>query len=541
MAGPPPWNWAMSQCAADACVCENSQAALAESIVADSKAPTPATIEKILSPLSEASEGDSELSQVVQMSSRMRKTQDLEVDAEMVRGIPLQLALRSLGKAFRRSPESMTEEQCARLFEQTTGVEQFDLFISHTWQTPGRWKYLSFILQSSWKLCISLWLILALVAWLLCIYDLFPMPFQYTSSSVVQADSQTDVEIECPLGILILVTPILASFIGCLAYPYLPCVRSKFCFYDAASIHQADPVLMRRGIYGIGGFLRVSKELRVLWSPPYLERLWCVFELAAYRHANPKGKLVFAPLFVEMVALALWLNAVLTTSLLWCTLFAEMTNRAQVLLWFVTTWPLIAVLHLSRNCLCEKNQLLRNLAEFDLHKAHCLLDSDEQFVHQAVQEWYGSAESFNRYVRGPMRQELLEYDVRLSLPLPYYAQVWLVYVSASLEELLSLMKGGIPMATARAFGCGHTIGMTLWIVMSLKLMLKLCDRYSAPHPNPLCNCGKSLLIYFVTMMIICVGSIVSFASIQSQLVAAGWGLCSIIMAFFFFGGLRRST
>lgn len=20
-------------------------------------------------------------------------------------------------------------------------------------------------------------------------------------------------------------------------------------------------------------------------------------------------------------------------------------------------------------------------------------------------------------------------------------------------------------------------------------MLKLCDRYSAPHPNPLCNCG----------------------------------------------------
>eukprot|EP00913_Durusdinium_trenchii_P013310 g12493.t1 len=196
------------------------------------------------------------------------------------------------------------------------------------------------------------------------------MPFQYTSSSVVQADSQTDVEIECPLGILILVTPILASFIGCLAYPYLPCVRSKFCFYDAASIHQADPVLMRRGIYGIGGFLRV-------------------------------------------------------------------------LLWFVTTWPLIAVLHLSRNCLCEKNQLLRMLGiwlnlTFTRHTAcwtrmssSCIKRSKNGMgarkhggrrEYDDVEIWVAE-ESFNRYVRGPMRQELLEYDVRLSLPLPYYAQV----------------------------------------------------------------------------------------------------------------------
>ena len=39
------------------------------------------------------------------------------------------------------------------------------------------------------------------------------------------------------------------------------------------SIHQTDPQLMERGIYGLGGFLKVAKELRVLWSPPYLSRL----------------------------------------------------------------------------------------------------------------------------------------------------------------------------------------------------------------------------------------------------------------------------
>ena len=47
------------------------------------------------------------------------------------------------------------------------------------------------------------------------------------------------------------------------------------CFIDAACVHQADETLMKRGIHGIGGFLLVSKELRIIWSPVYLTRLWC--------------------------------------------------------------------------------------------------------------------------------------------------------------------------------------------------------------------------------------------------------------------------
>ena len=100
------------------------------------------------------------------------------------------------------------------------------------------------------------------------------------------------------------------------------------------------------GIYGIGGFLAVSRELRVLWSPPYLSRLWCVarlrfmgrrfvlietlardpssqlpnstevFEIAAFRKANPLGKLVFQPLFVERDILANWLGMYLLVSAL---------------------------------------------------------------------------------------------------------------------------------------------------------------------------------------------------------------------------------
>ena len=38
-----------------------------------------------------------------------------------------------------------------------------------------------------------------------------------------------------------------------------------------------DAKVMDQGIYGLGGFLKASKELRILWSPPYFSRLWCIF------------------------------------------------------------------------------------------------------------------------------------------------------------------------------------------------------------------------------------------------------------------------
>ena len=40
-------------------------------------------------------------------------------------------------------------------------------------------------------------------------------------------------------------------------------------------IHQEDPDLTRRGVYGLGVYLRMSKELRVLWSSPYFTRPLC--------------------------------------------------------------------------------------------------------------------------------------------------------------------------------------------------------------------------------------------------------------------------
>ena len=57
-----------------------------------------------------------------------------------------------------------------------------------------------------------------------------------------------------PVGPWILLASFLATVFGLLLAPYLPRARPRpdVCFLDVASIHQSDPQLMERGIYGIG-------------------------------------------------------------------------------------------------------------------------------------------------------------------------------------------------------------------------------------------------------------------------------------------------
>lgn len=80
---------------------------------------------------------------------------------------------------------------------------------------------------------------------------------------------------ECSHSPWIIISGWVSLVIGLMVSPYLP-LRTTFCFFDIASIHQSDEDLKERGIYSIGGFLSVSNELRILWSRPYFSRLWCL-------------------------------------------------------------------------------------------------------------------------------------------------------------------------------------------------------------------------------------------------------------------------
>ena len=53
-------------------------------------------------------------------------------------------------------------------------------------------------------------------------------------------------------------------------------------FLDRICIHQKDEGRKRDGILSLGGFLKHSRSMLVLWDATYPTRLWTMFELAAF-------------------------------------------------------------------------------------------------------------------------------------------------------------------------------------------------------------------------------------------------------------------
>ena len=51
-----------------------------------------------------------------------------------------------------------------------------------------------------------------------------------------------------------------------------------------------DETRKSAGIASLGAFLGASDNFVVLFSPEYFSRLWCCYELAAFRHLQVEGK-----------------------------------------------------------------------------------------------------------------------------------------------------------------------------------------------------------------------------------------------------------
>ena len=88
--------------------------------------------------------------------------------------------------------------------------------------------------------------------------------------------------------------------------------------------------------------------------------LWCVFELAAFRTANPSGKITLSPLFVEMIVAMILLMQYFYLGIWWSlrTLRAEVcVNMSHAL----GVLPCFVVLHVLRKVHVVKHTLFSKL------------------------------------------------------------------------------------------------------------------------------------------------------------------------------------
>jgi len=179
-----------------------------------------------------------------------------EVDTEIVRGISLRQTLRQANAIWLRPPDTLPEEERAKLYERSHPVQHFDIFLSHTWSTDGKWKAFALLFRTGWPVMLLLNALSVCMTMMLCVTRLLPMTFDYEPPVVDFTGSSK-------LGGWLIPASMLGSFLGLLLSPFLPSSSGNSCFLDVVSVHQSDQQLNERGIYGIGGFLAVSREMQV--------------------------------------------------------------------------------------------------------------------------------------------------------------------------------------------------------------------------------------------------------------------------------------
>ena len=152
---------------------------------------------------------------VMSKGERHKQQRYSHVDMGVVRGMPLRKSLNGLGRVWRYNPCTWQPEDCMRLYNMSEKVTYFHVFLSHTWWTPGRWKFLSLSFQCGWHYGLIFWFSSVAICAALCLYDVLPMPLTYRAT-IMGFDEV------CPMGFWIISCSCVATGLGLLSTPLWP-------------------------------------------------------------------------------------------------------------------------------------------------------------------------------------------------------------------------------------------------------------------------------------------------------------------------------
>ena len=217
-----------------------------------------------------------------------------------------------------------------------------------------------------------------------------------------------------------------------------------------------------------------------------------------------------------------------------------LTGSYSILALVPALLPLFLVLHCLRRTLSMKQQLFADLEGFDLDKAYCRKESDRDFVHKAIIEWYGSLESFTAYVRGPLQQELQAMHSTTRLPLHYSFLIVTPVVSFGLDALLALWLAGAPTQIVLSYGIGVVLGLcTCWAMIAVHLSTLLCS-YSISTNSSIMGWMQSLIVFLifgaVTFAGVKVGALAYTNSLEASCI---WLAGAVCLLWLVQGGLQH--
>ncbi|CAK9025331.1 unnamed protein product [Durusdinium trenchii] len=292
-------------------------------------------------------------------------------------------------------------------------------FISHSWH-GSPWKKIAMLLVLKNGLGAAIvGSLLALIMVLLSSLNLLP---GYPRQPLIEPD-RTYIFAPWGLGVGMLSGSIVLFFSE----------ARQSVFFDKICIHQKDVRLKFEGVINICAFLKNSESLLVLWDATYVERLWCVFELAAFMKSSEDGgrKLIIKPTILGPSSIASCIG-----------LFAMQLSQTAVpfenrlhgfLLWsLVCCLGLFSAVYVWRSYYRQIDKMKSQLQHFriDQTKAHCCeqghvdqhgrrIPCDKETISECITHWFGSVEAFERSVRSNVAVALTQSLGNLVFPYKY--------------------------------------------------------------------------------------------------------------------------
>lgn len=189
----------------------------------------------------------------------------------VARGVSPNLLLHSFGALLQNGVRRRNDQQLSQELKQ----ENLHMFISHSW-TVGRWrKFIVMALYFNGQQAAIISLLVQVASFIAVVTGVLP----------VVATDTTDIGIS-PWCFLF---GTLAFWLSVLLYHELMLLcgwNTKMAFFDTACIDQSDEEKKREGIEAITAYLFRSERLFVVLSEVYLQRIWTVFEMAAFLAVN---------------------------------------------------------------------------------------------------------------------------------------------------------------------------------------------------------------------------------------------------------------
>lgn len=450
------------------------------------------------------------------------------VAPEVLRDTSAGLALRACGRPLRSSGAK-------DLFRRSRATKSIGTFWSHSWHGSNTTKILVLLLSYNGPAAAILGTLAAVIMFILSSYDL--LPGAESVAIMQQGDSERRFE-KAPWSHL---SGCLVAALVLFLWP----ARSRV-FVDRICIHQEQQELKSKGILSIGGFIKHSRSMLVLWDPTYVGRLWCVFELAAFlksQEQEPGKWLRVRPTFMGPWVLAVYSSFAIGG----LSHFVINSNAAVATILMVGGWLIFfsGVGHALRSHHRSIEHMLCQLQDFDIKntESQCCITGhrdpvsetpvmcDREILLQCITGWFGSVENFEEEVRSKVSTALAKGLGNAGMPYLWGIGVVVPFVWTQLDGIAARLRAGekvlaldmtiytlaawcgmVPLVLPLAFGLTKcfqrrrhyvicdwlvTIGVTACVVLQLVLLFMLYALATDATPHRLIGAS----IYAVTLAV----------------------------------------